>query len=209
MLTLTIGADEYFDDETQTFHEAGGFELQLEHSLISLSKWESITKIPFLSKENKTAAQMKLYIQTMIISPVFPPDIVDQLSQEHFDQVTAYIESAESATTFGSMPEVRGRGETITSELIYYWMVAFQIPFECEKWHLNRLFSLIRICNIKNSKPKKMSRNLPPETRSSTKNVERSITPADDWRFDDHPRLGPDRTAILRKRSQQRRLLWR
>jgi hypothetical protein len=95
----------------------------------------------------------------MIITPIFPRGIIDRLTQKNLDQINAYIESKESATTFGSMPERKGRGEIITAELIYYWMVAFNIPFETEIWHLNRLFALIRICNIKNSKPKKMSRN--------------------------------------------------
>lgn len=158
MLKLIIGGEEIFDEETQTFHSSGGFELELEHSLISLSKWESILKKPFLSKLDKNRDEIMLYIKAMIITPIYPPDIVDHFSQEDVDAVMRYIESSESATTFGSMPDHKGPGETITSELIYYWMVAFNIPFACENWHLNRLFSLIRICNLKNSKPKKMSR---------------------------------------------------
>lgn len=158
MLTLIIKGDEYFDETSSKFITVGDVELVLEHSLIALSKWESIVKKPFLSKESKPPDEIRLYIEAMIISPNFPPDIASRLSQEHMDAVNAYIDSSESATTFGSMPETRGRGETVTSELIYYWMVAFNIPFECQTWHLNRLFSLIRICNLKNTKPKRMSR---------------------------------------------------
>lgn len=93
----------------------------------------------------------------MIITPNFPPDTLQRLTQSDVGKINAYIESSESATTFGVMPQRGGRGEVITAELIYYWMVAFGIPFECENWHLNRLFALIRICNIKNAPEKKMS----------------------------------------------------
>jgi hypothetical protein len=157
MLKLFIEPVEVFDERTETFAYIDGFELELEHSLVSLSKWESQTKKPFLSKESKTAEEILLYVQAMIISPIYPPNAVGRFTQGDIDKVNDYIQSSESATTFGSMPEARGRGETITSELIYYWMVAFNIPLECERWHLNRLLSLIKICNIKNSKPKKMS----------------------------------------------------
>jgi hypothetical protein len=159
MLKLLMGGDEHFDEEKQEFLTVGGFELELEHSLVSLSKWESKTGKPFLSKSDKSNEEIRLYVEAMIISDNVPPDFLIYLTQEHIDQINAYIESSESATTFGSMPEHKGRGEVITSELIYYWMVAFNIPFECERWHLNRLFALIRICNIKNSKPKKMSKS--------------------------------------------------
>lgn len=159
MLKLIVGEEEFYNEVTEMFETTQGFELELEHSLISLSKWESKTKIPFLTKEAKTEEQIRLYVEAMIITPDYPSDIVAMLSQENMNTINRYIESTESATTFGSMPETKGRGETITSELIYYWMVAFNIPFECERWHLNRLFSLIRICNIKNTKPKQMSKH--------------------------------------------------
>src|SRR5688500_3425313 len=151
MLNLIIPGDEYFNEGDQTFESGPDVELVLEHSLISVSKWESQTKKPFLSKDSKSPDEIRLYIEAMIISPNSPPDIVKKLSRENMQAVIAYIDSTESATTFGSMPETKGRGETVTSELIYYWMVMFNIPFECQHWHLNRLFSLIRICNIKNS----------------------------------------------------------
>lgn len=157
MLNLVIG-DEYYDEETETFSIVDGIELTLEHSLLALSKWESIHEKPFLSKEEKEPHEVRSYVEAMITSPNPPPDIVQRLTQEQMEAVNQYIGSSQTATKFGSMPEVKGRGETITSELIYYWMVAFTIPFECETWHLNRLFALIRICNLKNSKPKKMSR---------------------------------------------------
>lgn len=159
MLKIIVPSTELFNDETQTFHNEEAFELELEHSLVSLSKWESIYLKPFLSTEDKTPQEVFGYVEAMIVSPKFPPGVFQRLSQENLNAINAYIESKQSATTFGRMPERKGRGEVITAELVYYWMVAFNIPFECERWHLNRLFALIRICNLKNSKPKKMSRH--------------------------------------------------
>jgi hypothetical protein len=159
MLKLVVVGTEYFDDATQTFESEDSIEIELEHSLLSLSKWESKHQKPFLSKTQRTREEVLDYIDAMIMTPDCPPGIVGRFDQSNLDSINSYIESKESATTFGSMPERPGRGEVITAELIYYWMVAFNIPFECERWHLNRLFALIRICNIKNSKPAKMSRH--------------------------------------------------
>jgi hypothetical protein len=159
MLRITIPDTELFDEVTQSFSIVEGSVLELEHSLISLSKWESEFQVPFLGPAQKTTKQVLDYIKAMILTPEFPPDVISRLSPTNLTQINEYIESKQSATTFGSMPKQNGRPEIITSELIYYWMVAFNIPFECETWHLNRLFSLIRICNVKNSKPTKMSKN--------------------------------------------------
>ncbi|MET0464726.1 MAG: hypothetical protein ABW007_16310 [Chitinophagaceae bacterium] len=159
MLKLIVIGSEYFDNDTQTFETVGTVELELEHSLLSLSKWESKHQKPFLSNLGRSTEEVLDYIEAMIMTPDYPQDIIGRLDQGNLDAINKYIESKESATTFGSMPERRGRGEVITAELIYYWMVAFNIPFECERWHLNRLFALIRICNIKNSKPTKISRH--------------------------------------------------
>jgi len=161
MLTVIVSGDEVFNEETSEFSSVGDFVLELEHSLVSLSKWESKFEKPFLAAGDKTADEILWYVKAMILNPIYPEDLWVRLSQQNLDDINQYIESKQSATTFGLMPEhrSRGRAETITSELIYYWLVAFNIPFETETWHLNRLFSLIRICNIKQSKPKKMSRN--------------------------------------------------
>lgn len=158
MLKIIVDGDEFFDEETSEFSTQGDVELLMEHSLLSLSKWESKYQRPFLAPSNKTSEEVLFYVECMIISEFSPGGIVQKLNQKNLDDIHRYIESPESATTFGNMPERRGRGETITAELIYYWMVAFNIPFECEAWHLNRLFALIRICNVKQQKPKKMSR---------------------------------------------------
>lgn len=159
MLRIIIEGDETYNEETNTFETIGDVVLDLEHSLISLSKWESKYQKPFLSSEEKAPEEIFGYLKAMIVTPDVDPDILYRCSQKNINIIQEYIDSSQSATTFGSMPERRGPGEVITSELIYYWIVSFQIPFDCQYWHLNRLFSLIRICNIKNSTGKKMSRN--------------------------------------------------
>lgn len=158
MLRLIIDEDEVYDEEKNEFYKVGGIVLDFEHSLLSVSKWEAKYKKPFLSSERKTPEETFGYLEAMLLTPNVGLDVLSRSSSDTLDKIQEYIESSESATTFGEMPERRGPGEIITSELIYYWLVAFNIPFECEKWHLNRLFSLIRICNIKNSPPKKLSR---------------------------------------------------
>lgn len=159
MLTIVVGEEELFDNDKNEFLTQGGVVVELEHSLISLSKWESKFQKPFLTDKPKSEEEIFWYIRCMIKSPVENSEIMSMIEQRHLDMIVAYIDSKQSATTFGMMPEQRSRGETITSELIYYWMTAFSIPWEAENWHLNRLFSLIRICNVKNSKPKKMSKS--------------------------------------------------
>lgn len=158
MLKLFVPETEFYDEVKEEFITTEGLVLHLEHSLVSVSKWESEFQKPFLSGGEKSNFETVKYIQCMVLSPEVSQEDLLRLTQENLEQINAYIESKYSATTFGLMPETKGRGETITSELVYYWMIAFNIPFECQHWHLNRLFALIRICNIKNSKSKKMSR---------------------------------------------------
>jgi hypothetical protein len=160
MLTITILGEELWDEAAETFlnDESGKIVLQLEHSLVSLSKWESKFEKAFLGKQEKTAEEVLAYVEDMVVTPDYPPDVLLKLTQEHISEINGYIDSKQSATTFGQMPKRPGQTETITSELIYYWMVAYQIPFECQHWHLNRLFSLIRICNVKNAPKDKQSK---------------------------------------------------
>src|SRR5690349_22228964 len=161
MLTITIEGNEIYDERTNEFSTDGDTVVHLEHSLIAISKWESKHEKPFLSSAKKTSEEVFDYIKLMVVEdpnePTLNPDVFNRCSQKNIDEIQAYIDSTQSATTFGTMPERRGSGEVITSELIYYWMVSCNIPLEAENWHLNRLFSLIRICGVKNSKPKKMS----------------------------------------------------
>lgn len=159
MLVINLLGQELFNEETQEFSTTENVVLELEHSLISLSKWESKFQKPFLTTTNKSRDEILGYVEAMILNPTYPKDLWTRFSQGNLDDINTYIESSQSATTFGTMPDRRGRGETITSELIYYWLVAFNIPFECERWHLNRLFALIRICNLKNGKQKRMSKS--------------------------------------------------
>jgi hypothetical protein len=159
MLTITVGAADVFDEGTQQFTTHGGTQLQLEHSLVSLSKWESIHEKPFLGEVEKSSDEVLSYIECMLLGEIPRGDFLTQLSEENFQQINAYIDAKMTATWFSEQPGApKASREVITSELIYYWMTVFHIPFECETWHLNRLFTLIRICNVKQSKPKKMSR---------------------------------------------------
>jgi hypothetical protein len=158
MLTITVGATSVFDEETNEFGSQGGFELQLEHSLVSLSKWESIHEKPFLDSKDRTLEELLSYVECMVVGPNPPEDFLHKLSEANFEEINAYIDRKMTATWFSEIQPKTKSQEIVTSELIYYWMTVFQIPFTCETWHLNRLFTLIRIANLKQDKPKKMSR---------------------------------------------------
>lgn len=159
MLVITIPAIEAFDDEKQEFVILAKEQtLQLEHSLVSLSKWESKWCKVFLSKDEKTEEETIDYIKCMTITQNVNPDVYNRLTRSNIQDINKYIEAPMTATTFYNDNQ-KGRGrETVTAELIYYWMIALNIPMECQKWHLNRLLTLIRVCNIKNTPPKKMSK---------------------------------------------------
>jgi len=158
--TITVLPCKYWDSKREIFfnYPEKPITFQIEHSLVSLSKWESKWKKPFLSKaKERTAEEMRDYIRCMTITQNVDPDLYYFLPDDVITEITSYIEDSMTATTFGSTDQEKASREIVTSELIYYWMVAFNIPFTCEKWHLNRLMTLIRICSIKNSPSKKMS----------------------------------------------------
>lgn len=157
MLTIIVPGIELWDENLQEFKNSEGFVLELEHSLVSLSKWESIFEKPFLGKNKKTTEEVLAYVRAMILTPNVPEDVLDRITQDNLDEISRYIDSKQTATWFNDMQNAPKSREVITSELIYYWMIAFNIPFEFETWHLNRLFTLIKICNVKNSPTKKMS----------------------------------------------------
>lgn len=160
MLTLKIAEDEFFDEETDTFVTIPETTIELEHSLLSVSKWESKFNRPFMSNEKKSREEILSYIHMMVLNENVPENIVKALSNEDISRVSDYIDSPQSATTFNNLNEnQRPSREIITSEIIYYWMISFKIPFECQTWHLNRLLTLIRVCSVKNSKQKKMPRH--------------------------------------------------
>lgn len=164
MLQITIPAREaaeLWDEGKETFIPVPAQKeqtLQLEHSLVSLSKWESKWCKAFFSKEEKTNEEILDYIQCMTITSNVKPEVYSNLTRENIEQINKYIESPMTATYISEDQKTPGRKETVTSELIYYWMIALNIPFECQKWHINRLLTLIRVCNVKNQPPKKRSR---------------------------------------------------
>ena len=158
MLTITIPATEEFDEIKGEFVYSKEQTLQLEHSLISISKWESKWCKAFLGKQEKTTEEVIDYVKCMTLNKNIDDDVYGCLSQDNIKAINDYIGAPMTATVFSNNEQGKKNNETITSELIYYWMIALQIPFECQKWHINRLLTLIRVCNIKNAPPKKMSK---------------------------------------------------
>lgn len=158
MLTIVVLGTEMFDETKQEFFTEGDITLELEHSLVSLSKWESKYEKPFLGKNEKSTQEVFDYINFMTLTPNIAPEVYENLSEANIKVINEYIDAKMTATWFHDPPGAPASRDVITAELIYYWMITFQIPFECQYWHLNRLFTLIRICNIKQAKPKKMSR---------------------------------------------------
>lgn len=159
MPKFTIMGSEHWDDEKNEFVYPVLGTLNLEHSLVSLSKWESKWELPFYAKNTKTSEQAVDYIRMMCVDEDFDEDLLNRMGKESVDEITKYIESKQTATWFNETKSNKPNTETITSELIYYWMVSLQIPFECQHWHVNRLLTLIKVCNAKNSPAKKMSRS--------------------------------------------------
>lgn len=159
MLQITIPAIELWDEQKEEFITSVKEQtLQLEHSLISISKWESKWHKPFLSKETKTREQTLDYIKCMTITKNVEDSVYSRLSNSNIDDINDYIDNPMTATTFSNISNNSNRKETTTSELIYYWMISYNIPMGCQKWHLNRLLTLIRICDVKNTPPKKMNK---------------------------------------------------
>lgn len=158
MLQLVIPQREEWNETTQEFVYTKGATLQLEHSLVSISKWESKWCKPFLSKDPKTYEETLDYIRCMTLTQNVDPSIYSRLTVDNVNDVNKYIEAPMTATTIKEQPGHGRSSEVITSELIYFWMISYQIPFECQKWHLNRLLTLIRVCSIKNTPGKKLSK---------------------------------------------------
>lgn len=165
MLQITIPAADAIEEWDEIHEEFIYTEstkeatLCLEHSLVSISKWESKWCKPFLTKEEKTAEETIDYVKCMTLTKNVDPEVYNHLTDDNIMQINRYIDAPMTATWFSEDPNSRKPSrEQVTSELIYYWMIALNIPFECQKWHLNRLLTLIRVCNVKNQPPKKMSR---------------------------------------------------
>lgn len=157
MLKIIIPSIELYNESTQEFFQSKEYELRLEHSLVSLSKWESKWNIPFLTKKDKNTEQTLDYIRCMTITQNVDPMFYSYIKKKELDIIAEYIDSPMTATTISQDKKVINK-EIITSEIIYYWMIAFNIPFECQTWHLNRLLTLISVCNIKNQPKKKIGK---------------------------------------------------
>ena len=157
MISITIPEIDLFDEKTNEFITIKEQKIVMEHSLISLSKWESKWHKPFFSRNDKTNEEVIDYLRCMTITPNVDPLAYYSITQEDLLRINDYIEDPMTATTFSNND--RKSREIITSEIIYYWMVANRIPFECQKWHINRLLTLINVCSLKNAPPKKMSKS--------------------------------------------------
>lgn len=157
-IVVPIGREMYDEAKNEFIYPEERI-LQLEHSLISLSKWESKWNKPFLHTTELTEEETLDYIKFMTINKNIKPDTYNYLTQKHIKQITDYIAAPMTATTFSEDKKGKPDRERITAEIIYYWLVTLNIPFDpVEKWHLNRLITLIRVCNIKNQPQKKKSR---------------------------------------------------
>ena len=158
MLKITIPAREMFDEVKQEFINTKEQTLQLEHSLVSLSKWESKWHKPFIDNRNLSTEETIDYIRCMTLTQNVDPEVYQYLSKENIKQINEYISDPMTATTFSNERSKSSGKEVLTSEILYYDMIALGIPFECQKWHLNRLITLIKVCSIKQNPPQKMSK---------------------------------------------------
>ena len=160
MLKLVIPSTEQYDSEKNEFFMTAEHTIMLEHSLMSVAKWEARWEKPFLSKEQKTNEQTIDYVKCMTLTQNVNDEVYNYLTERNIQEVSRYIDRSMTATWFSEDNSKSKNREIITAEVIYYWMIANNIPFECQKWHLNRLLTLIRVCNSKNSEhSKKMSKS--------------------------------------------------
>lgn len=157
MLHIIVPENEFYDEDNNLFIYTKETELVLEHSLASISKWESKWKKPFLLN-NKTRVEFLDYVRCMSINDI-DEMVYRSITDSILNKIQDYIESNETATWFRKETNKSISREIITSEVIYYWMFSLGIPSECENWHLNRLLTLIRVFNAKNTPQKKRSMN--------------------------------------------------
>lgn len=158
MLEITLPAIQAWDETKEEFLYLDELTLKLEHSLVSVSKWESKWNKPFLAKNDKTEEELLDYIRCMTLNTNVQPEDYSRLTARHIDQIEKYIKAPMTATTFRKEEGGSVNREIVTNELIYWWMITLNIPMKCEHWHLNRLLTLVRVCNIKNTPPKKTNK---------------------------------------------------
>ena len=159
MLSITIPATELWDEKQENFVSVKGQTLRLEHSLVSLSKWESKHRKSFISNKDKTTEEVIDYVRCMTITQNVDPIVYRCLTNKNVEEINEYIALPMTAVYFPEDPNGnKVSGDKVTAELIYYWMIVQNIPFECEKWHLNKLIALIRVCSMKNGGGKSMSK---------------------------------------------------
>ena len=159
MISIHIDKGELYNEKTEEFIKIKDQTILLEHSLVSVSKWESKWQKAFLGGEKKTNEEMLDYIRCMTITQNVDPIIYKMISNEDLERIVKYIEAPMTATWFNEAPGAKINKEVITAEIIYYWMITFNIPVEFQKWHLNRLLTLIKVCSIKNTPKNKMKRS--------------------------------------------------
>lgn len=175
MLTIVVPASETYNELTNEFSYTKETTIRLEHSLVSISKWEAKWKVPFLEKKKKTREQTCDYVKFMTISQNVPEEVYRCLTSENYKEIGEYIEDSMTATWFTDLSNKTGNRDIVTSERIYFWMIAYNIPFECQKWHLNRLLTLIKICSIENSRDSnKMSKTAIMRQNASLNKARRS-----------------------------------
>lgn len=158
MLQIIIPSVELWDERNQVFLRTKETKLQLEHSLVSIAKWESKWNKPFLTNKKKTYKETIDYIRCMTMTQNVKPEIYNLLTESNISDIEEYINAPMTATTFSEEENKKKNRDVITAEIIYWWMISLNIPIEFQKWHLNRLLTLIRVCNIKNQPPKKMNK---------------------------------------------------
>jgi hypothetical protein len=157
MLKVIVRGGEHWDEENNQFVYLQDVVLELEHSLVTLSKWEEKFRKPFIGTE-KTNEELHEYILIMNQNPDFPPEALDRLSAENIEAIHEFLENPMTATWFNEPPETRRNGPATTSEIIFYWMSSYGIDWEAKHWHLNKLLTLIKVFGMKNTEPKKMTR---------------------------------------------------
>lgn len=162
MLTIIVPGVESFDNERQVFVRTDDVALTLEHSLVSLSKWESQHEKPFLGGDAKTSDEIYSYVRAMNLGAEIPDEVLSRMTEELFGQINKYIESKMTATWFRETDQPRGyNSETVTAEIIYHWIVALQLDWEVQHWHLNRLITLVKTINEKNKAASDTKRKAP------------------------------------------------